>query len=243
LGSLIEQIAERHHLPVQLNTIVTRINLPTNTDDLIRISTQDDRHYLCKYVLITIPLGCLKARSIEFTPALPDWKLDAIDKMGMGLLNKIYLQFPFTFWDEELGDIFIASNRFRFFPCFPRDHILSVFVAAKSACELEQLTDEETVEQILQCLQPIYPQMPKPVKWIVTRWGSDPFAYGSYSNFKVGATYETCKELAKECYDGRIHWAGEHANYGGTIGCVDSAFESGHREAKRICEKLNQISK
>ncbi|CAF1503273.1 unnamed protein product, partial [Adineta steineri] len=25
----------------------------------------------------------------------------------------------------------------------------------------------------------------------------------------------------------------------GTIGCVDSAFESGHREAKRIYNKLN----
>ncbi len=72
--------------------------------------------------------------------------------------------------------------------------------------------------------------MPKPTKWLVSRWGSDPFAYGSYSNFKVGASYETTEELARDCYDGRVYWAGEHANYGGTIGCVDSAFESGHRE-------------
>ncbi|CAF1337210.1 unnamed protein product [Adineta steineri] len=159
--------------------------------------------------------------------------------MGVGLLNKIHIQFPFTFWDEKLDNIFISSNRFRFFGCASQDHILILFVAGKLARELEQQTDEQIVEQIIQCLQPIYPQMPKPTKWLMTRWGSDPFAYGSYSNFKTGSTHETVEELAKECYDGRIHWAGEHTNYGGAIGCVDSAFESGHREAKLIYNKLN----
>jgi monoamine oxidase len=242
LGSFIEQIVKRHHLPVQLNTIVTRIDIPTEKNDLIRLTTQDNRHYFSKYVLITVPLGCLKARSIQFTPSLPDWKQEAIDRMGFGLLNKIFLQFPHTFWDEKIDNIFISSNRFRFFLCFPHDRILNLYVAGNIACELESLTDEEIIEQVLSCLQPIYPQMPKPIKWLVTRWGNDPFAYGSYSNFKIGATYETTKELARECYDGRIYWAGEHANYGGTIGCVDSAFESGHREAKRIYNQLNAIS-
>ena len=241
LGSFIEQIAERNHLSVQLNTVVTSINIPTDKNDPIRITTEDNRHYLCKYVLITIPLGCLKARSIQFTPQLPEWKQNAIDKMGFGLLNKIYVQFPSTFWDEKLDSIFIASNRFRFFLCFPQDHLLGLYVAGDLAYELEQQTDEEIIEQILQPLKPIYPQMPKPTKWLVSRWGCDPFAYGSYSNFKVGASYEMTKELARDCYDGRVYWAGEHANYGGTIGCVDSAFESGHREAKRIYEKLTVV--
>ncbi|CAF1466997.1 unnamed protein product [Adineta steineri] len=239
LGSFIERIVERNHLPVQLNTIVTHINIPIDKNNSICISTQDQQHYMCKYVLITIPLGCLKKHGIHFTPALPDWKQNAIDRMGMGLLNKMHIQFPFTFWDEKLESIFISSNRFRLFSCVPQAHILILFVAGKLARELEQQIDEQIVEQIIQCLQPIYPQMPKPTKWLMTRWGSDPFAYGSYSNFKTGSTHETVEELAKECYDGRIHWAGEHTNYGGTIGCVDSAFESGHREAKRIYNKLN----
>jgi len=242
LGSFIEQIVERHHLPVQLDTIVTDIDIPTDKNDYIRISTRDHHHYMSKYVLVTIPLGCLKAHTIQFTPPLPEWKQNAIDRMGMGLLNKIYLQFPLTFWNENVDDIFIASNRFRFFICNPHDHILILFVAGKLAQELEQQTDEAIIDQILQCLQLVYPQMPKPIKWLITRWGRDPFAYGSYSNFKIGATCETLEELARECYDGRIHWAGEHANFGGTLGCVDSAFSSGHREAKRIYEKLNRVS-
>lgn len=242
LGSFIEQIVERNRLPVQLNTAVTRIQIPDDKNELIDLTTQDNRHYSSKYVLITIPLGCLKARSIEFIPSLPDWKQQAIDRMGFGLLNKIYLQFPWTFWDEKCDNIFIASSRFRFYLCFPHDHILNLFVCGHVARTLESLADEEIVEQILASLQPVYPQMPKPTKWLITRWGTDPFAYGSYSNFTIGASYETVELLARKCYDGRIFWAGEHANYGGTLGCVDSAFESGHREAKRIHRQLRPPS-
>ncbi|UJR15157.1 hypothetical protein I4U23_002120 [Adineta vaga] len=240
LGTFITRIVERNDLPVELNAIVTDISIPDNTNDLIHISTQDNRHYFSKYVLVTVPLGCLKAQTIRFTPSLPEWKQNAINQMGVGLLNKVFLQFPVTFWDEKLDSIFIASNRFQLFLCHPQDHILVLFVAAKLARELEQKTDEVIIDEIIEYLQIIYPQMPKPIKWLITRWGCDPFAYGSYSNFPIGATIETVQELAKECFDGRIHWAGEHANYGGTLGCVDSAFESGHRTAQQIHNKLFQ---
>jgi len=40
-------------------------------------------------VIITLPLGCLKAGAIIFQPALPEWKADAIAKLGNGNLNKV----------------------------------------------------------------------------------------------------------------------------------------------------------
>jgi len=238
LGTFIEQIADQHQLPIQLNTIITNIDIPTNENELICLTTQDNRQYFSKYILITIPLGCLKARSIQFNPSLPDWKQNAIDQMGFGLLNKVYIQFPITFWDEQYESIFIASNRFRFFLCHPEDHILILFLTGRLASKIEQQTDEQIISDIVQFLRAIYPQMPEPIKWLVTRWGQDPFARGSYSNFPVGTTYEITKELARDCYNERVYWAGEHANYGGTIGCVDSAFETGQREAGRILNKL-----
>lgn len=243
LGSFMEQLVERHRLSVQLNTTVTRIQIPDDKNELIDLTTHDNHHYSSKYVLITVPLGCLKAHSIEFIPSLPGWKQQAIDQMGFGLSNKIFLQFPWTFWDEKFDGIAIAASRFCFYLCFPHDHILNLYVCGHVARALESLTDEEIVEQSLASLQPVYPQMPKPTKWLISRWGTDPFARGSYANFTIGATYETVELLARECYDGRIFWAGEHANYGGTIGCVDSAFESGHREAKRIHNQLRQSSR
>ncbi|CAF3720990.1 unnamed protein product [Rotaria socialis] len=238
-GSFLQQIVERNPLPTQLNSIVTNVNIPNDKNEPIRITTKDNRHYRTKYVLITIPLGCLKADTIKFTPSLPDWKQHAIDQMGFGLCNKIFMQFPSTFWDESLDNIFVASNDFRFFLCNPHDHMLTSLVCGNFARKLEQQTDEEIIEQIVQCLKPIYPQMPKPTNWLITRWGSDQFTYGAYSSFNVGATNETLRALATECYDDRVYWAGEHTNYDGRIGCVDSSFESSQRQTKRICNKLN----
>lgn len=40
-------------------------------------------------VIVTVPLGCLKAEDITFQPPLPQWKSEAIDKLGFGNLNKV----------------------------------------------------------------------------------------------------------------------------------------------------------
>ncbi len=40
-------------------------------------------------MLVTVPLGCLKAGHISFQPALPEWKQEAIEKLGFGTLNKV----------------------------------------------------------------------------------------------------------------------------------------------------------
>ena len=41
-------------------------------------------------VVITVPLGVLKAETVTFEPPLPDWKSGAIERLGYGLLNKVY---------------------------------------------------------------------------------------------------------------------------------------------------------
>lgn len=48
--------------------------------------------YKADVVLVTLPLGVLKAssppNSVVFNPPLPEWKCEAIQRLGFGNLNK-----------------------------------------------------------------------------------------------------------------------------------------------------------
>ncbi len=66
--------------------------------------------YSADAVVVTLPLGILKAGDVEFEPSLPLWKRNAISGIGYGLLNKIFLKFPRVFWDISNDYVGYASS-------------------------------------------------------------------------------------------------------------------------------------
>ena len=48
-------------------------------------------------VVVTVPLGVLKAGAITFQPPLPEWKQQAINDLGFGLLNKVCCFYLFIY--------------------------------------------------------------------------------------------------------------------------------------------------
>jgi monoamine oxidase len=60
-------------------------------------------------VIVTVPLGVLKAGDIKFTPRLPDNKQYAIDRLGIGFYDKVYLEFEACFWDTHT-DVFYLMD-------------------------------------------------------------------------------------------------------------------------------------
>ena len=53
-------------------------------------------------VVVTVPLGYLKRNPGMFDPALPPRLTSAIDSLGYGNLDKVYITFPSAFWNEPL---------------------------------------------------------------------------------------------------------------------------------------------
>ena len=51
--------------------------------------------------VVTAPLGVLKAGTIAFDPPLPPDKRRAIDAIGMGVLDKVWLRWDEPWWTEE----------------------------------------------------------------------------------------------------------------------------------------------
>ena len=75
--------------------------------------------------------------------------------------------------------------------------------------------------------------VPEPIQTVCTRWGSDPFCLGSYSNVAVGASGDDYDILAESVGDGRLFFAGEATTrrYPATM---HGAFLSGLREAANM---------
>ncbi|MCP4434668.1 MAG: NAD(P)-binding protein [Actinomycetia bacterium] len=101
--------------------------------------------------LVTVPLGVLKAGSIGFDPPLPDSKLGAIDRLGMGHLSKVYLRFPEVFWDEGVELFGYLGNDPREFPLwvnmafYTGEPVLMAFQAGSRADEASRWSEEQTV--------------------------------------------------------------------------------------------------
>jgi monoamine oxidase len=96
-------------LDVRLGHVVTSID--TSGDRAIVVTSQGN--FQAGAAVVTVPLGVLKAGTIEFLPAFPERKSRAIAKLGMGTLSKTCLRFESQFWpdDAELIDIVPSVSR------------------------------------------------------------------------------------------------------------------------------------
>jgi lysine-specific histone demethylase 1 len=111
-------------------------------------------------------------------------------------------------------------------PCLPQHasahhgalaspQVLLALAAGAAAVELEESDDETITESALEALRSMFgSSVPPPTRTVVTRWGADKFARGSYSYVHVGASgqdYATLGEpvRASDCMliASRISWA------------------------------------
>ncbi|KAK8087931.1 hypothetical protein PG997_002892 [Apiospora hydei] len=208
------------------------------------------------YVVSTIPLGVLKHGNVEFDPPLPPWKTDVIGRLGFGILNKIILVYQEAFWDSNC-DIFgvlrnplsrhslrqseYTSQRGRFFQWFNVSNmsgvpVLLALMAGDAGFDTEHTKNDDLVAEATEVLRSICgPKVPNPTQAIVTRWGSDKFARGSYSSAGPGMKPDDYETMARPV--GNLYFAGEH-----TIGThpatVHGAYLSGLRAASEVADAM-----
>ncbi len=232
-AALVEPMASC--LDIRCNSVVTGVDY---SGEEVRVEA-GGTHYTARQVIITVPLGVLKRGSIRFRPALNKSHQRAIDQLGVGLLNKLYLRFPRRFWRSDtqvFGYQHAQRGRWLSWYDYSRvtgEPILLGFCAAAAATEVEAMDDRETVEDALHCLHAIFgSDMPAPTAHLVTRWGQDPFSCGAYSFLQAGATSKMRRALARPLLD-RLFFAGEATDrrYPAT---TQGAYRAGRKAAKAV---------
>jgi monoamine oxidase len=222
-------------LDVRLGHVVTSID--TSGDRAVVVTAQGN--FQAGAVVVTVPLGVLKAGTIEFLPALPEAKSRAIAKLGMGTLSKTCLRFESQFWpdDAELIDIVPSvSRRGQWVESLSLTGLVDVpalmmFNAGEFARAVEAMTDPEVIASASNALKPAFPEFSAPTGLLRSAWSVDPFSLGSYSFIGVGASLADRDALAEP--DGRRVFAGEACSRDHAA-TVHGAYASGEAAAKAL---------
>lgn len=222
-------------LAIELQQVVKEIHW---NNSRVSVITQK-RTFTADHVIVTLPLGVLQAGKVQFVPELPPEKLQAVSRIGMGVLNKCYLRFEKAFWPDDVDWLeYIPEKHGEWtewvsFLRTAQVPVLLGFNAADRGQEIEAWTDQQIVDSALQTLKTIFgPGIPAPVDYQLTRWAADPFSHGSYSYNPVGTSPETRKALAAPLAR-KVFFAGEatEVRYFGT---AHGAWLSGIRAAREI---------
>ncbi|KAK6207406.1 hypothetical protein LQW54_007235 [Pestalotiopsis sp. IQ-011] len=243
-------------LDIRKDCAVEKVTYDATGNGTAKVHCEDGTEFDADYVVSTIPLGVLKHGNIDFDPPLPSWKTDAIGRLGFGILNKVILVFQERFWDTS-RDIFgvlrtpqsrhslkqsdYSSQRGRFFQWFDVSNtsgipVLLALMAGDAGFDTEHSKNDELIQEATEVLRGVYGRkVPSPVHAVVTRWGSDRFARGSYSSAAPSMKHDDYNTMARSV--GNLFFAGEHTT-GTHPATVHGAYLSGLRAASDVIDTM-----
>lgn len=233
-SALIERLAQG--LDIRRGQVVRRIEHGAGP---VRVFTQE-AVFEAAAVIVTLPLGVLKAGTVEFDPPLPEPKQRAIERLGMGALTKVVLHFDAPFWPPNQYVFGHLSSEIQETPTSiinvwktHRQPALVMLIGGERGREIERWPEAQVSAWARRVLREMFgPDAPAPRRLQVTRWNSDPFARGAYTYVAVGATPADIEALAAPVGE-RLLFAGE-ATVRTHWACLHSAYVSGLREAARL---------
>lgn len=183
-------------------------------------------------VIVTVPLGVLKAGGLRFTPDLPADKQAAITRLGMGDIAKLFLRFEAPFWPTDVDWLeYLKPDPGRWSQWVnlagAGAPVLLGFAGADSARQVEALDERALIAEASTTLRDMFGSAtPAPVAAQRTRWSADIHSGGAYSFYAVGSSPADRQALARPEADGALRFAGEACSTA-YYGTAHGAFLSG----------------
>jgi monoamine oxidase len=152
LGPLLDGVA------IDVGQVVESI---THDADGVLIGLEGGAAIRSDRVLVTVPLGVLKAGDITFDPPLPTEKRTAIEELGMGVLDRVVLRFDERFWDDTTAIGFVGNEPGLFIEWYDLTDIVGEpvivgFNAGNVADALAVRSDQDIIEAAMRSLAAIY---------------------------------------------------------------------------------------
>lgn len=233
-----------------------RVSAVHRTDSGVRIEASvadstESATFCAPTVVVTVPLGVLKAGSILFEPPLPAEKTVAIRRIASGMGYALQLRFAGRELTDRLGDFSMvwAGGATTFHRPQVRQRIasevLTAFTVGREARRRAQMSAQERIDATLAELTDALPvgiPMSSVTAHSVHLWPEDPLALGAYSFLPVDVGVGERQTLA-EPVDNVIFFAGEATHFQGESATVHGAIETGYRAAEQVHGALSARSR
>jgi spermine oxidase len=232
------------------------------TRNHLTVTCSDGTKYDADHVISTVSLGVLKENYKSlFTPNLPAPKINAIEGLSFGAVDKIFVEFEKPFWDENWSGFSLLwslndsqsirsssdawmEDIFGFYRVDYQPNILCGWISGPSARFMERLDNQTVMKGVLFLFDKFIGsrmKWTKPVKMLRSSWYSNNHFRGSYSYRSVTTDLlkTSANDLAHPLSDplGKpILLFGGEATSEHYYSTVHGAIEAGWREASRLID-------
>ncbi|KAG7165112.1 peroxisomal N(1)-acetyl-spermine/spermidine oxidase-like [Homarus americanus] len=222
----------------------------------VEVICKNGKKFYAEHVICTIPLGVLKeSGKTLFDPPLPDYKVDSINRLCFGVVDKIYLEYERPFLNPGLSEVLclwdpidlkepVSERWFKKIYSFTKvsETLLLAWISGEEAKYMETLAFDVVSEKCTEILRQFLndPFIPKPKRCINTTWWSQPFTRGSYSALGIGASQVDITNISHPlymqptCSKPAVLFAGEHC-HPSFYSTVHGAYLSGRDAAQVLC--------
>jgi len=227
-----------------------------------------DRDFVADAVICAIPLGCLQKSTITFYPRLPTRIQSAIENLGFGNLEKVFLRFKVAWW-TAVDAASLTSPPFYIFlppetlpPRVPKrplqmfslaelpinpQPVLVFYLSDAWSTYLTSLPSKDIAHLFQTHYLPLlsgYTPECVITEVFCTNWSEDQFAFGSYTHIPVGSVdgIEDLRILGEQVFaleKGRGGlWFAGEHAGLADLATVNGAMSSGAQAAKFVLHEL-----
>ncbi|XP_047039744.1 lysine-specific histone demethylase 1A-like isoform X2 [Helicoverpa zea] len=245
-------------LDIKLKKEVSQISWPQDPNADVVVSCTDGTTYRAKNVIVTVSLGVLKERyNTLFRPQLPQQKVTSIQKLSIGVVGKVILEFEKAWWDKTKWFPFIwksddkkrlsddeewVTNFSGVSPPMGNSKSLTLWSCGEVAKLVETLPEDVVKRKVMELVRRFMGKgktIPEPIAMLRSSWFSNPYTRGSYTydNILTPQYPNARATLAEPLLDSsgapRVLFAGE-ATDNTHFSTVHGATDTGFREASRL---------
>lgn len=199
----------------------------------VQVLCEDGTQYTGSRMICTIPVFALS--KINWQPALPAEKLDALHQMQYSRIIKSAVVFKERFWQDETFDMITDSTAHYFFHSSKNQPhtkgTLTSYAIGDKAYILSKMNQEQKLKEICAALKPAFGDVSQYAEKVTAYyWGGDAFSKGAYAIYDTHQWFGIREVMSKPFRN--ISFAGEHlAEW---QGFMEGAVQTGEEAVKKL---------